>query len=167
MPSMSEMRPPGAERVMRYVVGGMMVVFALTGLGLFAAGVFGLLRRLKARHRLRAVAGEIIRVEIRQDTDRESGGRAKVYHFPEIRFRSEERGETTFLSEVGAGASQAKYVVGQKIEVLYDPDDKLRPMIRSWAGMWWPPLLKTIVGPVFVGGALLIYYAFGDRIFGK
>ena len=48
--------------------------------------------------------------------------------------------------------------------MLYDPDGAISPMIESWAGMWSVPLVRTIVGPLFIAGALLIYWAFGDRI---
>ena len=37
-------------------------------------------------------------------------------------------------------------------------------MIDSWAGIWGPHLVRAIVGPLFIFGALLIYWAFGDRI---
>jgi hypothetical protein len=152
---------------MRYIVGGMMVVFALAGVGLFLSGLFGLLRRMRARHRLRQVEGEIVRIEVRQQHGGSDGPRTMYFHYPEIRFRSEERGDETFLSEMGVGASTSTYAEGQKIGVLYDPDGKIPPMIDSWSSLWGPSLVQMVSGPVFVGGALLIYYAFGDRIFGK
>ena len=46
----------------------------------------------------------------------------------------------------------------------YDPDDEIPPMIHSWTGIWGPHLVRTIAGPLFICGALLIYWAFGDRI---
>jgi len=51
--------------------------------------------------------------------------------------------------------------------VLYDPDGEIPPMIDSWAGIWAPHLIRTIAGPIFIFGALLIYWAFGDRILGR
>jgi hypothetical protein len=75
--------------------------------------------------------------------------------------------ETTFISEIGAGARTERYVVGQKIAVLYDPDGEIPPMINSWAGIWLPHLIHTIAGPIFIFAALLIYWAFGDRILGQ
>lgn len=149
---------------MRYVVGLMMVAFFLAGVGLFAAGVRELIRRFAARHRLRPAEGEIVRIEKRQKCTDYEMGRTAEYHFPEVKFCPERGGETTFTSEIGAGARCSRYAVGQKIAVLYDPDGKIPPMIDSWAGIWGPHLVRTIAGPIFIFGALLIYWAFGDRI---
>ena len=152
---------------MRYVVGFMMVGFLLAGIGLFAAGVLGLIRRLAARGRLRPAEGEIVRIEKRQKITDNEMRRTAEYHYPEIRFYVEGVGEITFLSDIGAGSRASHYAVGQKIAVLYDPEDKIKPMIDSWAGIWFTPLLHTIVGPIIVFGGLLIYWAFGDKILGR
>jgi hypothetical protein len=152
---------------MRYVAGLMMVAFFLAGVGLFAAGVRGLIRRFAAGRRLRPAEGEIVRIDRRQKTTDSDSGRTAEYHYPEIRFRPARGSDITFLSEIGAGARAARYAIGQKIGVLYDPDGKIPPMINSWAGIWGPHLLHTIVGPLFVFGALLIYWAFGDKILGQ
>ncbi|HKQ49732.1 MAG TPA: DUF3592 domain-containing protein [Phycisphaerae bacterium] len=152
---------------MRYVVGLMLVAFFLTGVGLFVAGVRGLLHRFAARGRLRSAEGEIIRIEKRQEITDNEMRRSAEYHYPEIKFNPEEGGETIFLSEIGAGARALRYTVGQKIAVLYDPDGKIPPMIDSWAGIWGPYLVRTIAGPAFIFAAGLIYWAFGNKIMGK
>jgi hypothetical protein len=151
---------------MRYVVGFMMVGFFLAGVGLFAAGLRGLIRRLAARGRLRLAEGEIVRIDVRTEYTGSDGDRTANYHYPEIRFRHAGGGDRTFLSEIGAGARAQRYAVGQKIAVLYDPDGEIAPMIDSWAGIWGPHLVRTIAGPLFVFAALLVYWAFGDRILG-
>jgi len=151
---------------MRYVVGLMMVAFLLAGVGLFVAGVHELIRRLAARRRLRPATGEIVRIEKRQEiTDTESG-RTATYDFPVIKFRSQWGSEQTFTSEIGAGERTARYAVGQTIDVLYDPDGEISPVIKSWAGLWAHPLILAVVGPIFIFAGLLVYWAFGDRIFG-
>jgi hypothetical protein len=152
---------------MRYVVGFMMMAFFLAGGGLFAAGVLGLIRRLVARRRLRPAEGEIIWIDKRQETRGSDSDSTVEYHYPEIKFRPERGADQTFLSEIGAGARAARYAIGQTIAVLYDPNGKIPPMINSWAGVWGPHLVRTIVGPIFVFGALLIYLAFGERILGR
>ena len=152
---------------MRYVAGLMMVAFLLAGVGLFAVGVRQLVRRLATRHRLRPAEGEIVRIESRQEVTDTDSGRTAEYHYPEIRFRTRPGADTTFLSEIGAGARAARYAIGQTIAVLYDPDGKIPPMINSWAGIWAAHLVRTIAGPIFVFGALLIYLAFGERILGR
>ena len=151
---------------MRYVVGFMVVAFFLGGAGMFVTGALGLIRRFAARRRLRPAQGEIVRLDKRHVVTDNESGRTAEYHYPEIKFRPGSGDHTTFLSEIGAGARAQRYAVGQKIAVLYDPAGELPPMIDSWAGIWGPYLLRTIAGPLFVGAALFIYWAFGDRILG-
>ncbi|MGE0574596.1 DUF3592 domain-containing protein [Reyranella sp.] len=142
---------------MRYVVGLMMVAFFLGGVGLFAVGVRELTRRFGARRRLRSAEGEIVRIEKRQEIMDSDSGRTADFDYPEIRFRTGSGGDKTFISEIGAGARTARYAIGQKLTVLYDPDGELPPMIDSWAAIWMPNLIRTIAGPIFIFGALFIY----------
>jgi len=152
---------------MRYVVGFMMVAFFLGGVGLFGYGARELIRRFAARGRLRRAEGEIVRIDIRHETTGSGSGRTAEYHYPEIRFDPGRGGEQAFLAEIGAGARARRYAVGQKIGVLYDPEGEVPPMIDSWAGIWFPHLVRAIVGPLFIGAAVFIYWGFGDRIFGE
>jgi len=151
---------------MRYVAGLMMVAFSLVGLGLFAAGVRGLIRRFTIRRHLRPAEGEIVRIEKRVESTDTDSGRTAEYDYPEIKFRSGSGADKIFTSEIGASARLSRYAVGQKIAVLDDPDGAIAPMIDSWAGIWLPHLIRTLAGPLFIFGALLIYWAFGDRILG-
>src|ERR1041384_1465252 len=98
---------------MRYVVGFMVVAFFLAGVGLFATGVRGLIRRFAARRRLRRAEGEIVRIEKRQESMDSETGRTAEFHYPEIRFRPEREGDKTFTSEIGAGARSSRFAVGQ------------------------------------------------------
>jgi hypothetical protein len=152
---------------MRYVVGLMMVAFLLGGAGLFAVGVRELVRRFAARHRLRPTEGEIIRIEKRYETTDSESERTAEYDCPEIKFRPGRRAEQTFISDIGAGARTSRYAIGQKIEVLYDPNGAIPPVINAWPAIWLPHLIKAIAGPIFIFGGLLIYGAFGDKILGR
>jgi hypothetical protein len=145
----------------------MVMAFVLGGVGLFAAGVRELVRRFAARHRLRSANGEIVRIEKRQETTDSDSGRTTVYDFPEIKVRPERGSEQTFISDIGTGERTARYAVGQKIDVLYDPDGELSPMINSWAGLWVSPLIQVIVGPMFIFAGLFVSWAFGDKILGQ
>ena len=149
---------------MRYFVGFLMVGFLVGGAGLFVAGVRQLIRRFGARHRLQRATGEIVRIEIRQESTDSDSGRTIELHYPEVRYRPGGGGEQTFLSETGVGSRVSRYAVGQKITVLYDPDGEVGPMIESWSAMWSIPLVRAIAGPLFIAAALAIYWAFGERI---
>jgi len=152
---------------MRYVVGFMMSAFLVGGAGLFVAGVYALIRRLAARGRLRSAEGEIVRIKKRMKVTDNEMRRSAEYHYPEIQFRPGQGPETKFVSEIGAGARAKRYAVGQKIGVLSDPEGAIPPMIDSWGGIWGPHLVRTVFGPVFVFGAALIWFAFGDKIMGR
>ena len=55
---------------------------------------------------------------------------------------------------------------GERLAVLYDPGGGVGPAIDSWAGLWLGPLLTLAGGLGFVGGAAVIYCAFGERLWG-
>lgn len=152
---------------MRYVVGLMMVGFFVSGAGLFLAGVWRIVARLRARGRMLRAEGEIVRIEMVQKCTDYDMGRTAEYHYPEIRFYPAGGGEAKFLSEIGAGSRAKRYAVGQRIGVVYDPEGKVPPMIDSWSGRWGPHLLKAIVGPMLIGVAIFLWWAFGARILGR
>ena len=111
---------------MRYVVGFMMVTFFLGGVGLFGAGV----RDSSAVSRPAPPAAGRGRDRPDRETPGMHGhgkredGRVSL---PGDQVPSPTRGDQTFTSEIGAGARAARYAVGQKIAVLYDPDGEIRP----------------------------------------
>ncbi len=144
-----------------------MVGFFVSGVGLFLVGVVGIFRRLRARGRLLRAEGEIVRIEKVQKCTDYDMGRTAEYHYPEIRFYPACGGEAKFLSEIGAGSRAERYAVGQRIGVVYDPEDKVPPMIDSWSGRWGPHLLKAIVGPMLIGVAVFLCFAFGERVWGR
>jgi hypothetical protein len=144
----------------------MVMAFVLGGVGLFAAGVRELIRRFAARHRLRSANGEIVRIEKRQETTtRTAAGRLCT---TSRRSSSAPSGAANRASsQTSAGERTARYAVGQTIDVLYDPNGELSPMINSWAGQWVSPLIQVIVGPMFIFAGLFVSWAFGDKILGQ
>jgi len=51
--------------------------------------------------------------------------------------------------------------------VVYDPDGEVGPMLDTWSGMWLSNVMVVVAGVVFMAGALLIAWAFGDRMLGR
>ncbi len=155
---------------MRYIVGFMMFAFLLCGTGLVIAAVRDLILKIYRMSYFRRATGSVIKVEREKQIAQPGGFRRRKAHyrfFPVIRFRHLSGEEITFRSEIGDGGTASKYRVGQRIAVVYDVDNKLPPMINSFAGVWLPVLILAFAGSVFIGGGLLIYFAFGEKIFGK
>ncbi|MBS1795309.1 MAG: DUF3592 domain-containing protein [Acidobacteria bacterium] len=154
---------------MRYLAGFMMFAFALAGSGLIVAAVRELALKLRRRKYFRRTTGSIVRVERERHRRRPGEIRRRVAQyrfFPVVKFRNEAGAEIVFRSETGDGGRVSKYRVGQRLPVVYDPDDRVPPMIDTFAGVWLPVVFLLLAGIVFAGGALTIFFAFGARIFG-
>ena len=156
---------------MRYVVGFMLFAFLLAGIGLMSAAVKELILKLRRMRYFRRATGSVVKVEReRQLTNPDSGFRHRTTQyrfFPVIKFRHLSGEDVTFKSATGDGGETSKYRVGQRIAVVYDIDYRLPPMINSFSGVWLPVILQAVGGIVFISGAVLIYFAFGAKIFGK
>jgi hypothetical protein len=155
---------------MRYFVGFMMFAFFLCGIGLVIAGVKEFITKFYRMTYFRRATGSIVKVERkRQISQPDSNWNRKTQYrfFPVIKFKHLSGAEVVFQSETGDGGEASRYSVGERIAVVYDIDDKLPPMINSFAGVWLPVILQTVGGIVFAGSALMIYFAFGAKIFGK
>ena len=85
-------------------------------------------------------------------------------HFPIIKFSKQTGEAITFTSETGDSGPESRYAQGQRIAVFYDQEGGLGPMIATWSGVWLPNLMGLVAGVVFLFGALLIYWAFWERI---
>jgi len=149
----------------------MMVAFLLCGIGLVLAAVRELILKFSRMNYFRRATGSIVKVEReKQFRSPESGFRhqkTQYTFFPVIKFKHLSGADVVFKSQIGDGGETSKYRVGQRVAVVYDIDDKLPPMINSFSGVWLPVILQIIGGAVFIGGGLLIYFAFGAKIFGK
>jgi hypothetical protein len=155
---------------MRYVVGFMMFAFLLAGIGLVFAGVRELILKLRRMRYFRRATGSIVKVERERQMQQPDGFRHRTTQyrfFPVIKFTHLSGEEVVFKSATGDGGTTSKYRVGQRIAVVYDIDDRLPPMINSFSGVWLPVILQAVGGAVFIGGAALIFFAFGAKIFGK
>jgi len=164
------MREKCAVKIMRYIVGFMMFAFLMVGVGLIIAAVKEFIVKFYRMTYFRRAMGSIVRVEREKPIPQAGGFRRRKAHyrfFPVIKFRHLSGEEITFKSEIGDGGETSKYRVGQRIAVVYDVDNKLNPMMNSFSGVWLPMILQTVCGIIFIGGAWLIYFAFGEKIFGK
>lgn len=148
---------------MAVVIGLMMAGFGCTGVLLLLHFVRELARRLARLPYLERAEGTVTAVKAQDSRFQGDTGPSTMY-FPVISFRGHGQSQT-FTSEFGDGKS-TRFVIGQKIGVRYDPTGALPPMVDSWFGLWLRPLLGIVAGFVFLGGAALVYVAFGKRAFG-
>jgi hypothetical protein len=160
----------GGFRKMRFIVGAMMVIFFMVGVGLFWNGLKSLFLMIQRRPRLLSAQGTVLKVERKMDVtgttrqERRRGG--NISHYPVIHFLNDKGESVSFRSEVGDKGHTSSYYTGQVLPVLYDPVGEMPPMIDSWSGVWLMPISLTVAGVVFVGGSLMIWFAFGERIMG-
>jgi hypothetical protein len=58
----------------------------------------------------------------------------------------------------------SRYRVGQQLEVLYDPDGEVSPLLNSWSGVWFGPVGMVFASVVFIGSAVICSILFRHRI---
>jgi hypothetical protein len=155
---------------MPYLAGFMMFAFFLGGARLVIAGVKEFILKLSRLSYFRRATGSVVSIERMDPLPDSDGFRHRKPHyrfFPIIEFRHLCGADVKFKSEVGDSGETSKYLVGQRIAVVYDIDDRFTPMINSFAGIWLPMILQAIGGAIFIGASLTIYLCFGEKIFGK
>ncbi len=146
----------------------MMFAFFFAGVFLLIVSLRELLRRWWVLPRMERAEGSI--VELKRKTMNTTTGhrrRSTVMYFPVITFPHVNGAPETFTAEIGDSGATSRYAIGQKINVLYDPDGDLPAMIDSWSGIWLPNIMAVFAGAMFIFGSWMIYYCFADKIFGK
>jgi hypothetical protein len=150
---------------MAIVVGMMMGAFGAVGACLSVYFIRELARKIARLPYLVTAEGRVAAIESKLSSMHHDDSLVRTtMHFPVIAFVAD--GETqTFTSEVGDG-NKTRYFIGQRIVVRYDPSGAIPPTIDSWSGMWLTPIIGIASGVVFMGGAGLVYFAFGKRLLG-
>jgi hypothetical protein len=153
---------------MQYIVGLMMVIFPLVGCFLIYSGLNEFLKRRERLEYMVRVEGAVMTVTRKRQPGliaRKSRHQRQGWmFFPVIRFTAPSGEQITFESESGDGGQTSQYSAGQRLPVLYDPEGKLPPMIDSWWSVWGGAFFLVLGGAVFIGGGLLIFVAFGNKI---
>jgi hypothetical protein len=150
---------------MAIVIGLMMGAFGAVGACLFVFFVRELARKIAALPYMERAEGTVTAIESKIATFHHDDSLVPTtMHFPVITFEVGGAPQT-FKSEVGDG-NKTRYFVGQRIGVRYDPSGTVPPTIDSWSGMWLTPIIGIAAGAIFMGGAALVYFAFGRRLLG-
>jgi hypothetical protein len=143
----------------------MMAIFGIIGACLLFHFTRDLARRLARSPYLERTAGTVTAIKAMESHFQGDSHGNTVTYFPVITFQQQEVTQT--FTSVFGDSRKNRYVIGQTIAVRYDPTGAIPPAIDSWSGMWLPPAIGIISGLVFLGGAAMVYVAFGNRVFGR
>jgi hypothetical protein len=126
-------------------------IFALVGA---VCLVFGIGSFLSTRQFLKTALetqGTISGLEYRRAAGESSGS-----YYPTFTFRDRKEQQITVPSS--SGSSPPAYAAGQKVTVLYDPNNSYHARIKSFTDLWLLPLILGVLGPVFavIGCAVLV-----------
>jgi hypothetical protein len=145
-----------------------MAVFLVVGCALLVGSLRDLARRLRRSRRLRRAEGVVVALQTKKVTTMLARRmRTTHMHFPVIRYSQGAGEAATFTSETGDAGPQPRFRVGQSVSVRYDPEGEVGPSVASWFGLWAQPLLLAVGGAMFVCGAALLYFAYGEKLVWK
>ena len=129
---------------------------------LYAAAMHSVLQFERSPH-MKRTEGEIIRIEIeRRDANRRVSSQPKPYFvtIPIISFQSETGETIVFKGQITKRVSDdGGFKVGEKINVIYDPENKLKPTVDS-PYRKLESALTAVFGFVMTGASLLFFKLF-------
>ena len=161
---------------------------ALVGVWLLSSSVKQFSLKRKHLPHMERVEGTVVDVKKKaQRTTTENGRTTTTYaNFPVIQFTRASGETVTFTSEVGdvtirrrrrvtldSGVSvqmgktrttESEFQRGEKLPVLYDPDDALKPMIDGVSNIWMSEISMAMGGVAFFAGAIIIAAIYGPRL---
>jgi Protein of unknown function (DUF3592) len=123
------------------------------GIGLLAAGAATFVHTLRFVQGAERATGTVI--ELSEETDSEGD----VTFHPVVRFTTAEGRTVEFVSS--SGRSPAPWSVGDRVEVLYDPDDPKDAELSGFFDLWLFPIAFTGVGVGFIAAFGVFYPGFG------
>jgi tetratricopeptide (TPR) repeat protein len=113
----------------------------LIGLSLLSVSLFLFLRQKLFLGRARLTSGEVIGINQR-------ASRHGPLRYPVVRFQTPFGQAVEF--EATVGTSFQAYRVGQRIQVVYDPENPQKASIRSFAQQWLGCLIVGLIGTAFL-----------------
>lgn len=124
-------------------------VFALIGLGLLVAALAMAMDTRDFLGRAARAQGTVIDLVSQRSSDN-----AVSYH-PEVAFSDNQGSNVHFVSP--SGSNPPSYHRGERVEVLYLPDEPEKARIHDFLGTWFAPLLLGAIGLVFftVGAGMI------------
>ena len=135
--------------------GGILGFMLLIALPFFCIGGWELWEVWQNNQTFDTAEGEVIHNKLITTQDPEDFTRESSTYHPVITFYTASGEKKTFTA--GGGAYPAKYEIGDKVTILYDPDNPSDAEIKSWE-MWFPPTLFMVIGilPFLIGGGIML-----------
>jgi hypothetical protein len=111
-------------------------------IGLLVAGAATFIHTLRFVQGAERATGTVI--DLSEETDSEGD----VTYHPVVRFTTAEGRTVEFVSSSGA-SSRVSRSVGDRVEVLYDPDDPKDAQLSGFFDLWLFPIVFAAVGVAF------------------
>ena len=138
-------------------VGGVvLIVLLFSSLPFFCIGAWEGGQVWYESQTFKTAEGEVVQNVLLTSEDLDDFTRESSAYHPVIRFRTQLGTVSTFTS--GSGSYPARYEIGDKVTVMYDPANPSEARIRSWE-IWFPPILFMVIGvlPVAIGGGIMLF----------
>ncbi|MBE9206538.1 DUF3592 domain-containing protein [Nostoc sp. LEGE 06077] len=134
-------------RLFGSIFGGVGSIFLITGI------LIGVNTRSFVGKSI-ATSGTVI--DVVKHRSRDSKGRSFTAYYPVIKFTANSGKLIEF--EANSGSNPPAYNQGQKVEILYNPQEPESAVISSWFELWFLPTMFTGMGSLFVviGGIPLV-----------
>lgn len=131
------------------------LIFFTVGAGLLTGGFFAFKSTSRFIETAHQSQGRVVALERRESTNSE--GRRSVSYYPRVEFTPRRGNKTVFTSS--SGSSPPSYNVGDKVEILYDPQNPSKAKINAFFAKWGGSLILTIMGSIFslVGGFIMFF----------
>ncbi|MBU7582497.1 MAG: DUF3592 domain-containing protein [Nostoc sp. TH1S01] len=134
-------------RVFGSIFAGIGSIFVITGIiiGVNTRSFFG-----------KSISTQGTVIDVVKHKSRDSNGRSSTNYYPVIEFTANSGKLVEF--EANSGSNPPTYTQGQKVEILYNPQEPESAMINSSADLWVLPAIFTGLGSIFVviGGISLV-----------
>ena len=130
------------------------LVLGAAGAWFFVLGVRNYLRTRRFTRQASSSTGTVTDVKARTRRSHTSDGpRMRTYHYPVVRFQTQDGRTVEFESETGTSGFSQK--PGEQVGVLYNPLKPEQARINTFMMLWFTPLIFSVVGfCLFVFGSL-------------
>lgn len=125
-------------------------IFALIGAIIFLVALFVIKSELNVVRNGIETTGVVIDQSVSKSSD------GDYFYHPIIQFNTEDNREITFRSP--EGGSQSRFYLGEKINVIYLPNDPQRATINNFLGLYGAGTILSVFGLVFASTGFIPLY---------
>jgi hypothetical protein len=143
-------RKRGRSKRERSLVRWLPYAFLAGGVVLLIVGAALLVRQVQFVTAAERATGTVVAVSRETDSDGE------VTFYPVVRFTTAHGKEIEFKSSTGS--KPASHSTGDRVEVLYDPDDPSDAQLSGFLDLWLGPGVLLLLGACFVGVPLALFW---------